>query len=99
MLVVVSGMLIGVLQLPLVFALKDTLGSSSSYCTVVSQWVVTKRLQELFPYLASKRCGLDNWWQVGSYLYPSFEKAGGILVYICPSFRPSFRNTVTLLRQ
>lgn len=60
----VSGMLIGVLQLPLVFALKDTLGSSSSYCTVVSQWVVTKRLQELFPYLASKRCGLDNWWQV-----------------------------------
>ena len=37
-------------------------------------------------------------------LYPSFEKVGGILVYICPSFRPSvrppvrqpFRNSVTL---
>ena len=24
-------------------------------------------------------------------LYPCFEKVGGILVYICPSFRPSFR--------
>ena len=26
-------------------------------------------------------------------LYPRFEKVGGILVYICPWFRPSFRNT------
>ena len=38
-----------------------------------------------------------------SYLYPRFEKVGGILVYICPwfrpSFRPSFRNSVTLFRQ
>ena len=41
------------------------------------------------------------------YLYPRFEKVGGILVYICPwfrpwfrpSFRPSFRNSVTLFRQ
>ena len=38
-----------------------------------------------------------------NYLYPRFEKVGGILVYICPwfrpSFRPSFRNSVTLFRQ
>ena len=62
--VFVTGMIIGLLQLPLVFALKDTLGSSSSYCTVVSQWVVTRDLQEKFPYLAKMRCGLGNWWQV-----------------------------------
>ena len=29
----------------------------------------------------------------GVSLYPRFEKVGGILVYICPWFRPSFRNT------
>ena len=28
------------------------------------------------------------------YLFPRFEKVGGILVYICPSFRPSFRPPV-----
>ena len=31
--------------------------------------------------------------QVCLLLYPRFEKVGGILVYICPWFRPSFRNT------
>ena len=62
------GIIIGLLQLPLVLALKDTLGSSSSYSTIVSQWVVTKRLQEIFPYMASKRCGIDNWWQVTFFL-------------------------------
>ena len=38
-----------------------------------------------------------------TFLYPRFEKVGGILVYICPWFRPSFRpslpNSVTLFRQ
>ena len=29
-------------------------------------------------------------------LYPRFEKVGGILVYICPSFRPSVRPSVIL---
>ena len=33
------------------------------------------------------------------FLYPRFEKVGGILVYICPWFRLSFRNSVTLFRQ
>jgi len=40
------------------------MGGSTSYVTVVSQWVVTKKLQDMFPYLESKRCGLGNWWQV-----------------------------------
>ena len=62
----VSGGLIGVLQIIIIFAVTDTLGGSSSYVTLVSQWVVTKRLKELFPYMAKARCGLGNWWQVGA---------------------------------
>ncbi|KAH3867574.1 UPF0394 inner membrane protein YeeE-like isoform X2 [Dreissena polymorpha] len=60
----ICGAIIGLLQLPLVFTVHDTMGGSSSYVTVVSQWVVTERLQTMFPYLRDKRCGLGNWWQV-----------------------------------
>ena len=49
----------------------------------------------------------SNFFFYPQYLYPRFEKVGGILVYICPwfrpslrpSFRPSFRNSVTHFRQ
>ncbi|XP_076441521.1 thiosulfate transporter TsuA-like [Babylonia areolata] len=60
----VGGLLIGVLQIPMVLLLEDTLGGSTSYVTVTSQWVVTSKLQQKFPYLASKRAGVGNWWQV-----------------------------------
>ena len=60
----VSGGIIGTLQVIIIFAVVDTLGGSSSYVTIVSQWVVTEKLQKLFPYLARARCGLGNWWQV-----------------------------------
>lgn len=60
----ISGAIIGIIQLPLIFTVHDTMGGSSGYVTIVSQWVVTKRLQQMFPYLAAKRCGLGNWWQV-----------------------------------
>ncbi|KAK3101632.1 hypothetical protein FSP39_005030, partial [Pinctada imbricata] len=58
------GMIIGLLQLPLVLVLCDTVGGSSGYVTVVSQWVVTDKLKEKFPYLAKRRLGVSNWWQV-----------------------------------
>ena len=54
----------GLCQVPLVLVMCDTLGGSSCYATVVSQWVVTERLQEKFPYLARSRGGMGNWWQV-----------------------------------
>lgn len=60
----VAGVLVGLCQVPLVLILCDTLGGSTCYATVVSQWVVTERLQKLFPYLARCRGGLGNWWQV-----------------------------------
>ncbi|KAJ8311651.1 hypothetical protein KUTeg_011006 [Tegillarca granosa] len=59
-----SGIFVGVLQIPLVLFVGDTVGGSSAYVTLVSQWVITKKLQELFPYLAKKRTGVENWWQV-----------------------------------
>ena len=60
----VSGAIIGSLQVIIIFAVVDTLGGSSSYVTIVSQWVVTEKLQRWFPYLARARCGIGNWWQV-----------------------------------
>ena len=60
----VSGILLGIIELPIVIFVQDTIGGSSAYVTVVSQWVVTEKLQALFPYLASKRKGVGNWWQV-----------------------------------
>merc|ERR1712098_212473 len=60
----ICGMLIGLLQLPLVL-LGKKLGCSRSYMTLVSQpmWCSTK-WQESLKYLEGKRCGLKNWWQV-----------------------------------
>ncbi len=46
----------------------DTLGGSSSYQTIVSQWVLGQKLTEMFPYLAKFRCGIGNWWQVSGML-------------------------------
>ncbi|CAD5124400.1 DgyrCDS12685 [Dimorphilus gyrociliatus] len=60
----VCGILIGLLQAILVLFVNDTMGGSSSYVTIVSQWVVTENLQKKFPYLASARLGVANWWQV-----------------------------------
>ena len=63
------GVLIGLMQTVIVLGVGDTLGGSSSYVTIVSQWVVTEKLQSLFPYLAKARKGVGNWWQVWSYFY------------------------------
>ncbi|XP_061185280.1 thiosulfate transporter TsuA-like [Saccostrea echinata] len=59
-----AGVLVGLCQIPVVLVLCDTLGGSSCYATIVSQWVITERLQKLFPYLARCRGGMGNWWQV-----------------------------------
>lgn len=60
----VGGALIGLLQVPIILLVNDTIGGSSSYITVVAQMCFTKNLQQMFPYLAAKRSGISNWWQV-----------------------------------
>ncbi|XP_071963645.1 uncharacterized protein [Antedon mediterranea] len=58
------GGLIGLLQIPIILAVEDTLGGSSSYCTMVSQAFSNDSLNKWSPYLANLSGGIDNWWQV-----------------------------------
>ncbi|KAH9489517.1 hypothetical protein Btru_037378 [Bulinus truncatus] len=60
----VAGMIIGCLQIPIVLAVQDTLGSATSYVTVASQILVFKPLQNIFEYLKKYMTGIGNWWQV-----------------------------------
>ncbi|KAL5009310.1 hypothetical protein ScPMuIL_014891 [Solemya velum] len=46
-----AGILIGMLQVPTILFLQDTLGGSSSYCTLVSQTLFTRPLRKMSPYL------------------------------------------------
>ncbi|XP_078329397.1 thiosulfate transporter TsuA-like isoform X2 [Crassostrea virginica] len=72
----VGGALIGLLQAPIVLLVSDTIGGSSGYVTVVSQLFYNKSLQRMFPYLASRRSGVGNWWQV---VYVVFAIGGGAI--------------------
>ena len=58
------GTLIGALQVPVSLLVGDTLGGSQSYCTLLSQMLVIKKLQRKLPYLMQYRHGVENWWQV-----------------------------------
>ncbi|XP_072031084.1 thiosulfate transporter TsuA-like [Amphiura filiformis] len=60
----VAGMLVGLLQIPIVIAAEETIGGSSGYCTLVSQLFSKETLKGISPYLLSYKYGLDNWWQV-----------------------------------
>ncbi|XP_070577453.1 thiosulfate transporter TsuA-like [Ptychodera flava] len=61
---ILSGIIVGCLQVPVVLSVEDTIGASGSYCTAVSQVLVTSHLQRLSSYLSRHRKGLENWWQV-----------------------------------
>eukprot|EP00057_Strongylocentrotus_purpuratus_P026209 XP_011680683.1 PREDICTED: uncharacterized protein LOC591506 [Strongylocentrotus purpuratus] len=60
----VSGVMIGCLQIPLVLIVSDTIGGSSSFCTLGAQALVTERMESWSPYLAKFKRGAENWWQV-----------------------------------
>ena len=51
----------GSLQLSVVFSVGDSLGGSSSYCTLLSNVVGNDRV---LSYFTSFRRGIGNWWQV-----------------------------------
>ena len=50
----------GSLQLPIAMTVRDSLGGSSSYCTIIAQ----SRLSQAMPYFSSFTSGLTSWWQV-----------------------------------
>lgn len=64
----VAGVLIGLMQIPIILAVDDTLGGSSSYCTMMSQALPLSFLQKRIPYLAKFKSGIGNWWQV-AYIF------------------------------
>ena len=63
---IVPGTLIGLIQIPIVFSVGDTLGGSSAYCTILSKGLsVTGFLSNTtFQYFKKFSRGMDNWWQV-----------------------------------
>ncbi|XP_048734138.2 uncharacterized protein LOC125650156 [Ostrea edulis] len=59
-----SGVVVGSLQIPTVLVMGDTLGASSSFCTITSQFFLHKSTKRLSPYLLKFQTGFPNWWQV-----------------------------------
>ncbi|XP_033630966.1 UPF0394 inner membrane protein YeeE-like [Asterias rubens] len=88
-----AGTLIGALQVPVSLLVGDTLGGSQSYCTLLSQMLVIKKLQRKLPYLMQYRHGVENWWQVlfvsgavgGAYFSAVSSSSLGLAVGIAPS--------------
>lgn len=50
----------GSLQLAVAFLVKDSLGGSSAYCTVLSK----AGLRNIVSYFNGYERGIGNWWQV-----------------------------------
>ena len=63
----------GSLQVPIALAVCDSLGGSSSYCTLLSQ---SHWLSQALPYFYSFKSGVGNWWQV-------CVAGGGVGVDVC----------------
>jgi hypothetical protein len=59
-----SGVLIGALQLPAVLVTSGTVGSSSTYMTIVAQVLVTPSLQTKFKHMDGFRSGASPWQSV-----------------------------------
>jgi hypothetical protein len=59
-----SGILVGSLQVPAVLFASGTVGSSSTFMTVVAQVLVTPSLQERFKHMNGFRTGLSMWQSV-----------------------------------
>ncbi|XP_070580847.1 thiosulfate transporter TsuA-like isoform X2 [Ptychodera flava] len=75
-----AGILIGLLQLVIIFTVVDTMGGSSSYTTVAAQVLVTQRMESWSPYLAKFKRGVSNWWQV---MYVCGAIVGALVSALC----------------
>ncbi|KAK3582153.1 hypothetical protein CHS0354_033079 [Potamilus streckersoni] len=89
----VCGAMIGMLQLPMIFFVRSTLGASSSFCTLISQLQVTENLQKMSPYLGKYRSGIGHWSKVfyvgsaivGSYLSTQASGSYGVVTGVSPA--------------
>jgi uncharacterized membrane protein YedE/YeeE len=60
---ILSGAILGMLQIPIGIVLSETIGGSSAYCTMLS-WVIPKSTRNTFQYFQQFLQGMQNWWQV-----------------------------------
>jgi uncharacterized membrane protein YedE/YeeE len=62
----VAGIFVGLMQIPTVLLLRDTLGSASSYKTMLSSvlYLVASPLVKKSKWLMGVRTGMNNYWQV-----------------------------------
>ncbi len=58
------GLIMGSLQLSAAFLVRDSLGGSSSYCTVISNGLRHTGCMRAMPYFSGFLSGIGNWWQV-----------------------------------
>lgn len=74
-----SGVVIGLAQIPLVLLIDDTLGSSTAYCTVMSQLIPTSLSKtSLLRYFDNVINNMESWWQVifmTSYMLASYASS------------------------
>lgn len=59
------GVVIGMMQIPLVLLVDDTLGSSTGYCTLMSQLIPSSLSKtSLLRYFDNVINNMESWWQV-----------------------------------
>ena len=59
-----TGLVMGYTQIPVMFAVGDSLGSSSFYCTGISMATRAVGASRILPYFTRFCKGIGNWWQV-----------------------------------
>ena len=59
------GVVIGMTQIPLVLLIDDTLGSSTSYCTILTQLMPSSLSKtSMLCYFDNVINNMESWWQV-----------------------------------
>ena len=61
---ILSGVILGMLQLPISLALSETIGGSSAYCTLLSKAIPASIRNSSLQYFKPFSGGIQNWWQV-----------------------------------
>ncbi|KAL5463847.1 hypothetical protein EMCRGX_G032790 [Ephydatia muelleri] len=61
---IVAGVMMGCMQIPVVLTVNAPLGSSRSYCAMLSCAMTPTGLSHAVPYFKKFYSGIGNWWQV-----------------------------------
>ena len=90
---IIAGILVGLLQIPCVITLGNTIGGSSGYVVIMGQWLrfMPQSVKDSFPHFTGK---LNYWWQVvyvtsaifGSTLAVYFGNNGNVSSLLYESF-------------